>query len=346
MYRNNPFHNFEHASHVMMAVNKLMSRIVAPADMDFDIDDVTEYENPSSKGAKNFKANTGSINLSGETKMQQTKAAASLHDHTYGITSDPLTQFACALSALIHDVDHTGVPNAQLIKENAPIASLYKNRSVAEQNSLELAWKLLMDDRYRDLRSAIYTTEAELQRFRALLVNAVMATDIADKDLKNMRNAKWDKAFQVSGKSSENGDADSATTPASVKESKRDMVNRKATIVIEHLIQAADVSHTMQHWHVYRKWNERLFAEMYKAYKQGRGAADPSEFWYKGEIGFFDFYIIPLTKKLKECGVFGKSSDEYLNYATENRREWEARGQEVVAEMLEKLNSSEKSAFP
>ena len=57
--------------------------------------------------------------------------------------------------------------------------------------------------------------------------------------------------------------------------------------------------------------------------------------WYKGELGFFDFYIIPLAKKLKKCGVFGVSSDEYLNYAMSNRQEWEARGQEVVAEMIE-----------
>jgi 3'5'-cyclic nucleotide phosphodiesterase len=70
--------------------------------------------------------------------------------------------------------------------------------------------------------------------------------------------------------------------------------NRKATIVIEHLIQASDVSHTMQHWHIYRKWNERLFRELYKAYKQGR-AGDPTDFWYKGEIGFFDFYIVSLS---------------------------------------------------
>ena len=42
-------------------------------------------------------------------------------------------------------VDHTGVPNAQLIKENADIAEYYKNRSVAEQNSLDLSWRLLMD---------------------------------------------------------------------------------------------------------------------------------------------------------------------------------------------------------
>lgn len=61
-----------------MSVSKLMSRIVAPTDMDFQ-----------SSIAKN----------------------QVLHDHTYGITSDPLTQFACVFSALIHDVDHSGVPN-------------------------------------------------------------------------------------------------------------------------------------------------------------------------------------------------------------------------------------------
>ena len=100
----------------------------------------------------------------------------------------------------------------------------------------------------------------------------------------------------------------------------QDAINRKATIVIEHLIQASDVAHTMQHWHIYTKWNERLFLEMDRAYRQGRINNDPSANWYKGELGFFDFYILPLCKKLKSCGVFGVSSDEYLNYAEKNRK--------------------------
>lgn len=54
----------------------------------------------------------------------------------------------------------------------------------------------------------------------------------------------------------------------------------------------------------------------------------------QGELGFFDFYIIPLAKKLKDCGVFGVSSDEYLNYAESNRREWELRGPAIVKEMV------------
>jgi len=294
MYNNCPFHNFEHASHVTMSVVKLLSRIVAPSDVEAD--------------------------------------GKSLHDHTYGITSDPLTQFACIFSALIHDVGHSGVPNAQLIKENALIANHYSGKSVAEQNSIDLAWHLLMDDSYADLRSVIFTTQDELKRFRQLVVNSVMATDIVDKELKTLRNARWVKAFS--------DDADCGTLRAS----QQDAINRKATIVIEHLIQASDVAHTMQHWHIYRKWNERFFNECYAAYQEGRAEKDPTDGWYQGELGFFDFYIIPLAKKLKDCGVFGVSSDEYLNYAEQNRKEWERKGKEVVAEMVASLEEAEASA--
>ena len=219
---------------------------------------------------------------------------------------------------------------------------------------MDVSWNLLSDDCYEDLRSTIYSNPVEEARFRQLVVNSVMATDIMDKDLKNLRNARWEKAF------SENSDI--ATTMV-------DNVNRKATIVIEHLIQASDVAHTMQHWHIYRKWNERLFFEMNLAYHEGRSETDPATNWYKGELGFFDFYIIPLAKKLKDCGVFGVSSDEYLSkchgsvgftsfpphnmltypfrtmkidYAETNRKEWESRGKEVVSEMVENFKKKMK----
>ena len=297
MYRSHPFHNFEHASHVTMSVVKLLSRIVAPKD---EID------------GKNL--------------------ASSLHDHTYGITSDPLTQFACVLSALIHDADHPGVPNSQLVTEKNQLATFYQNKSIAEQNSVDLAWNLLMDKSFANLRGCIYGTVDELKRFRQLLVNSVMATDIVDKELKALRNARWERAFTES--------------PLCSTDTPRDTINRKATIVIEHLIQASDVAHTMQHWHIYRKWNERFFYECYNAYQAGRAASNPIENWYKGELGFFDFYIIPLAKKLTDCGVFGVSSDEYLNYALKNRQEWEMRGQEIVASMIANIEAQQPKAAP
>ena len=151
-----------------------------------------------------------------------------------------------------------------------------------------------------------------------------------DKQLGAARKARWNIAF-AEGSNLE-------LYPEKETPTEEEDRNRKATIVIEHLIQASDVAHTMQHWHVYRKWNERLFEECFRAYKDGRVETDPSSGWASGEIGFFDFYIIPLAKKLKECGVFGKSSDEYLNYALKNRNEWEAKGNDVVAEMVEKFS--------
>ncbi|CAB9511628.1 Receptor-type guanylate cyclase gcy [Seminavis robusta] len=297
MYKPNPFHNFEHACHTVMNVDKFLNRIVTP--------DVEE-ENLKSEG-------------------DQAGIAATVHSYTHGMT-DPITLLAIVFSALVHDTDHRGVSNAQLAKEEETMAALYHNKSIAEQNSLDLAWDLLMLDEYSNLRAALFVDRAELMRFRQVVVNVVLATDIFDPELNGLRKGRWNRAF--------NGVQD---------ENHNDL---RATIVIEHIIQGSDVSHTMQHWHIYRKWNQRLFKEMWVAFKQGRMGKSPAEFWYKGELGFFDNYIIPLAKKLKECNVFGVSSDECLNYAMHNRREWEARGVEVTAEMIEEMEQMDFMPTP
>lgn len=82
-----------------------------------------------------------------------------------------------------------------------------------------------MDDRFTDFRTALLGEEDEdMSRFRALVVNVVLATDISDKELKELRNKRWKKSF---------------SQDASIKEDPAVGVNRKATIVIEHLIQVS-----------------------------------------------------------------------------------------------------------
>jgi len=183
------------------------------------------------------------------------------------------------------------------------------------------------EDEYGELQRCIFPTDAEFKRFRQVVVNVVMATDIFDKELSDLRKTRWEKVFGETEGAAQ-GDADHE--------------NRKATIVIEHIMQASDVAHTMQHWHVYQKWNRRLFDELYTAWKAGRMGADPTNFWYEGELKFFDGYIIPLAKKLKDCGVFGVSSEECLNYAVENRREWEAKGQQIINELVASYQQRER----
>ena len=283
LYHDNPFHNFEHASHVAQSANKLMQQIVT--------------------------ANYGLV-----TDEEQ-------HKYSLGLSSDPLAQFAVVFAALIHDCDHTGVPNATLVEAKDDVALKYDNRSPAEQNSVEVAWELLMECRYQELRRCIFPNPNELHRFRLLIVNCVIATDIADAGLRDERKKRWSDVFSPEHASLLNGEG----------------MHRKATIVIDHIIQASDIAHTMQHWSVYIKWNEKLFDELYQSYKAGSSDKDPSESWFQGEIGFFDFYIIPLAMKLKECGVFGMTSDEFLKYALENRKRWENEGNEIVEGFLKRV---------
>ena len=64
------------------------------------------------------------------------------------------------------------------------------------------------------------------------------ATDIVDRDLKSLRNARWEKAFK------DNGSTDDISRDG-CELSDHAAVNRKATIILEHLIQASDISHTV-----------------------------------------------------------------------------------------------------
>ena len=77
-----------------------------------------------------------------------------------------------------------------------------------------------------------------------LVVNSIIATDISDKNLSAQRKERWNKAFH------EDADKfrDESVRTKTDEELQQEATNRKATIVIEHLIQASDVAHTMQHW--------------------------------------------------------------------------------------------------
>jgi hypothetical protein len=84
----------QHATHVTMSVNKILKRIVAADDCEVQVDEPEDQVN------------------------------SHLHGYTYGITSDPLTHFACIFLTTIHDLDHPGVSNMQMIAEKDTRADL------------------------------------------------------------------------------------------------------------------------------------------------------------------------------------------------------------------------------
>ena len=202
----------QHASHVTMSCVKMLSRVTSP--------------NPDGKIPKDVHV--------GEESTSSTSGNSHFKDYINDIADCPLTQFAVVYAALVHDIDHTGVSNDQLVKEGARIAKIYKNKSVAENHSFNLAMGYLLQPEFEDLVSCICGREnpsSEFERFSSILQNAVLATDVFDKELKSKREERWANVF------GNDGSCDDIDTLNSLR----------AQIVLEHLIQASDVIHTMQH---------------------------------------------------------------------------------------------------
>ena len=120
-----------------------------------------------------------------------------------------------------------------------------------------------MSPEFKELRQTIYTTEEEFHRLRQvriikpngfnqnenlkftvallllqIVVNIVLATDIMDKELGAQRKARWEKAFNSTDDNASKGKIDFNVDDDKEEEEKEQRdVNRKATIVLEHLIQ-------------------------------------------------------------------------------------------------------------
>ena len=188
-----------------------------------------------------------------------------------------------------------------------------------------MAWDLLTDDAYADLRSAIYQSDEEKNLFRQILVNCIVSTDLFDKDLKQRFDSRWNVAFSRSR--------------APLEDHARHR-NLQATLIVETLAQASDIAHAMQHWQVYRKWNIRLFEEVYQSFADKRLDDDPTEDWFQNEVDFFDNFVLPLVRRLHDCGAFvAASTDSHRDYADQNRTLWLEQGRELVAEMGEAAKS-------
>ena len=170
------YHNFEHAYHVLSSCNKLL--------------DVILQSRASSQSCP----------------YEQKQSVRSSTDDQIKFDDDPLMHLALLFAALIHDVEHQGVPNKQLVIENHPLAIQYNDQSVAEQRSLTIAFTELLKENYDNLREvmmpvALFDAEEEskdgYRRFREAVTSLVLATDIATPERSDIVKQKWKKAFIV-----------------------------------------------------------------------------------------------------------------------------------------------------
>uniref|UniRef100_A0A7S1UQ21 Uncharacterized protein n=1 Tax=Grammatophora oceanica TaxID=210454 RepID=A0A7S1UQ21_9STRA len=109
----------------------------------------------------------------------------------------------------------------------------------------------------------------------------------------------------------------------------------KATVVMEHLLRAADIGPNLQGWEHMKKWSGRLFYELKTSHEAGRCGFDPQEGWYENQITFLDAYVMPLAQKLQAMGVFG-TSVQFDAIVLQNRERWTGEGEDATAETIQK----------
>lgn len=371
MYNDVLYHKFEHATHVAESTDMMFSLITAA-----------------------FTSTNGSSPTSSNT----------LHLSTYGLSSDRMVHLAMIFSAIVHDVEHQGVSNKQLLKEADPTILKYNNCSVAENNSIGVSFMLLNEERFSNMRDCMFGVQSECLnldgndrndeqilkliaedklRFQQVVIDVILGTDIASVDQLQLVESRWKYAFesnlqdydenyqQVSLRECPSHHDDLSLeykihTPVNQVESLDELpirgiesmyafsdsmyentpsdlcclsihyANVRAASVLELIIQAADVSHTMQSWPVFLKWNGLLLDELRAANDSQRGP-DCTGNWFQGQLHFFDSYIFPLSRRLEQCKVFGVLGSLFYENAMNNRQRWLEEGEVICRNIISEL---------
>ncbi|KAL7558743.1 hypothetical protein ACA910_010899 [Epithemia clementina (nom. ined.)] len=154
-YRDNPFHNFSHASHVAMNTEKLLSSI-------------SLYTSTSSLDAFDAPHNAGHV-----------------------LNASPLSKLACVMAALIYSVEHTGAPNTALatdditsMKQLTQTLSFQRSWSLLQEDRFRMLRAAIFGG-----------SEEDEDKFREELFLCVIATDTTDNESNKSRQQRWEEAF-------------------------------------------------------------------------------------------------------------------------------------------------------
>eukprot|EP00536_Pseudo-nitzschia_multiseries_P006929 jgi/Psemu1/255775/estExt_Genewise1Plus.C_1540020 len=300
-----PYHNFKHCYHVTISTNKLVDMIVH------------NKNNDEEEGLPN----------------------------TFGFRDDPLMQFTLLFSALIHDVDHRGIPNRQLAMEDEDLAIKYNDQSIAENESLFIGFSELLRPKYDALRGVLFPEREDYRRFRRACINLVLTTDIASPERTQLGTSKWKEAFgdpyetTYAGdkRLSASGEEDPAPRTRTARVPPPEKIDElREAVIMETILKSADVGHNLQGFEQMARWSDCLYMELRKAFVDHRGE-DPVDGWFHNQIGFLDFYLLPLARKLDDTGAFGDTrGGVFAAIVASNRKRWIEEGMGVTTNIVER----------
>lgn len=202
---------------------------------------------------------------------------------------EKLILLAGLLAAVVHDYEHEGVTNDFLVKTASERALLYNDRSPNENHHVAAAWIVLQRPESNFLSAANLTVK-ESRQLRSLVVDLVLATDMAE------HKKLLDRFKEATG--AKEGDSTRSFTADSAQD---------AVVVLQLALKCADLGHLSLQWSSHLRWvrllEEEFFAQGDREAKLGLpevsflmdrskpGASD-------SQVGFFDFAVLPLFMAL------------------------------------------------
>ena len=248
------FHSFEHASHVMESATKIVYMLQSQSQTGHN----ESGEPDTSRRQVRYSSITLDIsNSSSDTdhssdRRRNSESPRLVDTEMADTIYDPWLHFAISFAALLHDVDHKGLPNATLVAEHDPLTEKYGDpkclSSYAEWNSADIGLNLLLREQFSELYSLI----SDQPKFCDTVRNLILCTDIASKPRRDICMRRWEKACIQRGRSS----LDTVVTDNTTAHGIMGLRSQEAARVIsEQIMLAADVSHTMQHFEVFMRWN-------------------------------------------------------------------------------------------
>eukprot|EP00499_Haloplacidia_sp_CaronLabIsolate_P003020 CAMPEP_0196790036 /NCGR_PEP_ID=MMETSP1104-20130614/27588_1 /TAXON_ID=33652 /ORGANISM="Cafeteria sp., Strain Caron Lab Isolate" /LENGTH=448 /DNA_ID=CAMNT_0042160401 /DNA_START=1 /DNA_END=1347 /DNA_ORIENTATION=+ len=216
-------------------------------------------------------------------------------------------KFALLFGAAIHDFRHKGVSNAFLTNTQHQVAVLYNDRSVLENMSVAEAFHLM---RRPEFNLTGEWARASLIKFRKLVVDVVLATDLA-------MHFDYAGRFKVKHSSlswEEEGDRH---------------------LVMAIILKAADICHPAKPWELHKRWSARITEEFFRQGDRERELGlnvsplcDRTAVKLpKSQLGFIGFLVKPMFEHL--CDML--DTQQYLDYIESNEKEWQRQADEMEA---------------
>jgi 3'5'-cyclic nucleotide phosphodiesterase len=217
-----------------------------------------------------------------------------------------LEMSALVVAAAVHDFDHRGRSNAFLVGVQDPLAVLYNDRSVLENNSVSKAWRVLAENFFLDKWSPV-----EVKRFRHLLIEMVLSTDLA---------LHAQLLSELTGLEAV------------------DLTREEHRVVaLKLLLKAADLNSAAKPIDIHREWSERIVREFYAQGDEERRRKMPVSEWMdrtrpqvpEMQTQFIRTVVLPMVEALAEKGLLA-DKDALIRRCRSNLELWSKKRKTTV----------------